>query len=140
MHTESDTIHVLIIEDDPFLAGELRGMLAVGATPRIQVSITRRIADAQAATTSRPCDVILLDLSVADANGVAGLTRLHAAVPSLPIVVLSTTVAEGAAATGARQGAYYQVLKSTVSRQQLARMFLLAIKRQRTADRQLQPL
>ena len=80
--------HILVIEDDPQIADLLRrGLIYEGYS----VKVAGDGPDGLAAARDRPPDLVLLDLSLGDADGFDVLTELRAAYPSLPVVVVSAS-------------------------------------------------
>jgi response regulator of citrate/malate metabolism len=67
---------VLIVEDDPVIASIYRK--TIGGISRLEVAgIVRRGEDALAFVARRPCDLVLLDLSLAGMDGLAMLQQLR---------------------------------------------------------------
>jgi two-component system KDP operon response regulator KdpE len=82
-------IHVLLVEDDPELRRTLAGALAVeGHQVRAALSVADALCQFRQASKQEALDVILLDLSLPDGDGMAVLeeARRHS---SMPVIVIS---------------------------------------------------
>ncbi|MDT7566727.1 MAG: hypothetical protein QOG76_5351 [Pseudonocardiales bacterium] len=78
--------HVLVIEDD--LNTRLGLVQALGASDHATTSADTAMAGLRAAIRYRP-DLVLLDLSLPDLNGLELLPMLRAAVPDIPVIVVT---------------------------------------------------
>jgi len=67
--------HILIVDDSAHVTGALRVLFEETGH---DVSVAASIREAVAAATARPVDVMLLDLSLPDGDGLAALTELRA--------------------------------------------------------------
>src|SRR5919109_547388 len=76
-------------------------------------------------------DAVLLDLSLPDSQGLGTLTRMHAAKPGMPIVVLSSLDDEVLGLQFLRAGAQDYLVKSEVTRSLLRRSLRYAVERKR---------
>jgi signal transduction histidine kinase len=126
---------VLLVEDNPADARLARDMLAGSATP-FQVAHVAHLSDALDYLADHEIAVILLDLSLPDAHGLAALARFHAVAPRVPIVVMSGNDDEALAVAAVREGAQDYLVKGRVESGLLARALRYAIERKR-AETQL---
>src|SRR4051794_27109098 len=98
---------VLLVEDNPGDVFLLREMVDNEPNSRFQVAAeTNRLADAIERLRAGTIDVVLLDLSLPDSRGVETFTQAHAAVPDVPIIVLSERDDEELALQTVQLGAY----------------------------------
>jgi len=102
--SDSPALRLLAVEDDPSYGALLRELLAA-EDPRVEVASVTSLRDAIDLLGRRGADCLLLDLSLPDAAGLAGLERLARAFPALPIVVLTNTDEESTALAAVAQGA-----------------------------------
>jgi DNA-binding NarL/FixJ family response regulator len=79
---------VLIADDHPLYRSALRGLVA-DAFDDVQVEECEDIATALARLSVGDIDIVLLDLSLPDANRLEGLEQLREAMPSTPVIVCS---------------------------------------------------
>ena len=79
-------------------------------------------------------DVVLLDLSLPDSQGLDTFVRAHAQVPGVPIVVLTGLADETVAALSLREGAQDYLVKGQVDGNLLVRSMRYAIERMRAEE------
>jgi PAS domain S-box-containing protein len=126
-------LNILLVEDNPGDIRLLQEILREVTTTRCQ--ITPVITLAAAITTlssSINFDVILLDLSLPDSQGIESLRKLRDRVPKLPIVVLTGSDDETMAILAMQEGAQDYLIKGQVDRNLLLRSIRYAIERERT--------
>ncbi|WP_109109338.1 diguanylate cyclase [Azospirillum sp. TSO35-2] len=86
--TDEGATAILLVEDDDADARLVIRSLTPYAR-RSSVARATSLRDARAWLHRNACDVVLLDLSLPDSFGLETVARLHADVPSLPLVVLT---------------------------------------------------
>jgi DNA-binding response OmpR family regulator len=79
--------HVLVAEDNALVSGAMRILFEESG---YRVTIAHTITGTVFAATADPVDVLLLDLGLADGDGLTALSRLRA-VGALPRVVVALT-------------------------------------------------
>jgi signal transduction histidine kinase len=132
-----DAIKVLLVEDNPVDALMVRAALDRCANATFTVDSTDRLDAVIKKHGSTPADVLLLDLCLPDAQGLETFVRAHAALPHLPIVVLSGHDDEQLAIQSVQQGAQDYLLKGNSMKNELPRAIRYAIERHR-AQQQIQ--
>src|SRR3972149_11016655 len=82
---------LLLVEDNPGDAGLVEAALGEISTPEDQFQSVHavRLDQAFEYAAAMSFDLILLDLSLPDAKGLGTVTRMTAAAPSAPIVVMT---------------------------------------------------
>jgi two-component system sensor histidine kinase/response regulator len=119
---------VLLVEDNPtdalLAVDELSN--TVGAT--YEVEQANRLEWALALAVANPFDVVLLDLTLPDSDGLPTFLQLRAALPNVPVVVLSHHADEKMALQAVNAGAQDYLVKGQGDRQ-LARAVRYAIER-----------
>lgn len=135
----AETINVLLVEDNPADARLLHEILVDadpawrGATSAgFHLTHVRRLSAGLERLTEECFDIILLDLRLPDASGLGTVTRMLAAAPDVPIVVLTSLSDEVLAVTAVAQGAQDYLVKGEVEGGHLARSMRYAIERKRT--------
>lgn len=129
-----DEIKVLLVEDNPVDALMVRAALERCANATFTVDSTDRLDAAITKYSSTPADVLLLDLCLPDAQGLETFVRARAALPHLPIVVLSGHDDEQLAIQSVQQGAQDYLLKGRSMKNELPRAIRYAIERHRAQD------
>ncbi|MFQ5790095.1 MAG: response regulator [Acidobacteriota bacterium] len=132
----SDTaIKVLLIEDNRSDVLVIRQMLGETRVARFQMECTSSLATGLARLAAGGIDVVLLDLSLPDSEGLDTFTRLHRQAQGLPVVVLTGLNDEAVAAKAVRLGAQDYLVKGQVDGNLLGRALRYALERQRAAER-----
>lgn len=122
---------LLLVEDDPDDARILQEWLDLEAPGEWEPEWVRTIAEAREAVEGRSPDVVLLDLSLPDSQGLETLTALLACAPGVPIVILTGNRDDSLALEAVRRGAQDFVLKSRSDVPALLRSLQYGIERKR---------
>jgi two-component sensor histidine kinase/CheY-like chemotaxis protein len=124
-------IRILLVEDNPGDARLLQMVLAQVDSLRFELTHVTRLAEALRWLAAGCTDVVLLDLSLPDAQGFQTFARAHTAAPQVPIILL-TGLDDGAfAARAVREGAQDYLVKGQVDGNLLVRAVRYAIERKR---------
>ncbi|MCX5994501.1 MAG: PAS domain S-box protein, partial [Chloroflexi bacterium] len=125
-----EKIRILLIEDNPGDARLLRELLAAKDGASFDLEHEDRLSTALARLAQGDIDVILLDLSLPDSQGLDGLNKICAQAPKVPIVVLSGLSDEAVAIKAVQEGAQDYLVKGSVDSNSLVRSLHYAIERQ----------
>ena len=128
-------LRLLMVEDNPGDVRLVREMLAEGRPCACVVDHVERLSDAVGRLDGEPVDVVLLDLSLPDAQGLDALAQVHAADPKVPIVVLSGHCDEDLAVQAVQSGAQDYLVKGQGTGDLLHRAIRYAIERKRLEER-----
>ena len=121
---------VLLVEDSRLHADLVEDMLdEVDAELRL-VHRTRVSAAEELLRVQRP-DCVLMDLGLPDADGLAGVRRLAAAAPEVPIVVLTGRDDDETATQAVQEGAQDYLVKGRTDGYAIGRAIRYAIERKR---------
>lgn len=123
--------HVLLVEDNPADAAIVRTFLAQGEEGPLEVEQAGSLAEAIAAVGRRRYDVILLDLSLPDSDGLDTYISLHARTARTPVVVLSGLDSDEVVLDAVRMGAQDFLVKGGFNAPTLLRSLRFAITRHR---------
>lgn len=126
---------ILLVEDnlgDARLAEEL---LAAISDFEAHVTCVGRLADAEDALVQQPIDLVLLDLSLPDSQGLDGLRQLQSLAQHAPIIVLSGSSDKALALEALKHGAQDYLIKGTMNAEGLARVIQYSIERKATEVR-----
>jgi signal transduction histidine kinase len=122
---------LLIIEDNPGDARLLREMLRENGAYIAELIIAQTMSEAVICLGTQPVDIILLDLGLPDAEGLAAIRRVRAAAPGSPLVVLTGMDDEALAAQSLQEGAQDYLIKGQVETRGLLRALRYATERKR---------
>jgi DNA-binding NtrC family response regulator len=99
---------VLIIEDDPAVAGSLKKELEAEG---YEAAVAARGDDGLRAARQEAFDVVLTDLKMPGLSGLDLVAQLHGAKPKLPIILMTAYSTTETAIQATREGAFDYVLK-----------------------------
>ncbi|GAB4235205.1 MAG: hypothetical protein Kow0049_19580 [Stanieria sp.] len=102
------------------------------APPQVDLKHVKRVQEALKLLAQNDFDVILLDLSLPDSQGIDSIAQVKQEAPELPIVVLTALDDENIAIQSVRQGAQDYLVKGRFEGELLIRSIYYAIERQRT--------
>jgi len=124
-------IKVLLIEDNDVDAQLTQDLLSEWSTEEFQVARATTLAEGLSLLSRERFDAMLLDLSLPDAFGLSTVREVHAASPTIPVVVLSGVSDQNLALQAVRQGAQDYLVKGQGHPELLARAIRYAIERKR---------
>jgi signal transduction histidine kinase len=127
-------INILLVEDSQAEARLISEFLRGSTLESFDLKSVSRLADGVNWLQEESVDVVLLDLSLPDSQGLASLDTLLAMDPALPIVVLTNTNDEELAVQAVRHGAQDYLVKRQVNSTSLVRSIRYAIERRQVAD------
>jgi serine phosphatase RsbU (regulator of sigma subunit) len=124
-------LHLLVVEaaSSPRLVENW--LLASGMAEAMNVERTESLADALDILAETTPDLILLDLHLADGEGLAVFRALQRAASQTPIVIMSGALDEDLARTAVREGAQDYVVKADHQHNPLLNSLRLALERMR---------
>jgi two-component system, sensor histidine kinase and response regulator len=129
--TSAVPITVLLVEDNDGDARLTQELLAEAGIGHFALTRVSRLSDALGRLGLESYDVALLDLSLADVQGLETVIQLQSAAPSLPIVVLSGQNDEAVATEAIQRGAQDYLIKGRHDATHLSRAIRYAIERKR---------
>src|SRR3954451_5403331 len=129
-----DKITVLLVEDNPGDARLLREAVHEAEGQQIHLVHVDTLAKGLARLGQERFDVVMLDLSLPDADGLETLVKTHEHAPSVPIVVLTGLDDEALAIRAVREGAQDYLVKGQVTSQLLVRAMRYATERKRAIE------
>ena len=127
-------VKILLIEDDVAEARLLHEILKNFHLTLFSLTHVKRLQAALKRLQEENFDVILLDLTLPDSQGLASLELLVDHTPHLPIVVLTNNNDDRLAIEAVRQGAQDYLVKRQINIDVLVRSLQYAIERQRVSD------
>ncbi|MDJ0679076.1 MAG: ATP-binding protein [Xenococcaceae cyanobacterium MO_167.B52] len=127
-------VKILLIEDDMAEARLLHEILKNFHLNKFDLVHVTRIAEALKHLEEDTFDVVLLDLTLPDSQGLNSLETIVRFVPKLPVVVLTNTNDEQLAIESVRQGAQDYLVKRNINVEGLVRSLQYAIERKRVTE------
>lgn len=127
-----ETLTVLLVEDDDGDARLVQDEL-LERLPKARLLRSRNLAEAVQALKGR-IDCVLLDLGLPDATGIDAVSKLRAAMPAAPLIVLTGLDDEAAGLAAVAAGAQDYLLKGNLDHQQLPRSIRYAIGRRQAEE------
>lgn len=128
----STKVFALHIEDNPGDARLMEEYLREVESVRFDLVVVPSLAQAIERLEAQRFDVVLLDLSLPDAQGLESVCRLSATAPDLPIVVLTGLDDETLAVEAVTVGAQDYLIKGRLDGPTCARALRYAIERHRS--------
>ena len=129
-----DGIRVLLVEDNPGDARLFTELVRDTGAGQWKLVHVGRLSAALDRLRHEPFDVMLLDLSLPDADGLETLIRAHAEAPKIPIVVLTGHDDEALAVRAVRAGAQDYLVKGRMDGDLLVRSIRYASERGRAVE------
>ncbi|MEH1971289.1 MULTISPECIES: hybrid sensor histidine kinase/response regulator [unclassified Nostoc] len=130
----SYSVKILLIEDNLASARLLQEFLTQAQSQEFTLVHVKRLGEALQELSQCNYDVILLDLTLPDSQGLSSLPPLIGQAPSIPIVVLTNTNDEELAIEAVRQGAQDYLVKRQVNVDVLVRSLRYAIERKQVLE------
>jgi signal transduction histidine kinase len=128
------SIKILLIEDNLAEARLLQEYLKQANGNQFSLVHVKRLGEALNRLKEDCFDIILLDLTLPDSQGLESLAPLNSHAPSLPIVVLTNTNDEKLAIEAVRQGAQDYIVKRQLNVDLLVRSIRYAIERSQVME------
>jgi signal transduction histidine kinase len=130
MITATSTLKILLIEDNLAEARLLKEFIKLTKSQNFSLVHVQKLQDGINQLNSEKYDVILLDLTLPDSQGLASIPQLLKQNSSNPIIVLTNINDEELAIEAVRQGAQDYLFKRHVNPDTLVRSVRYAIERQ----------
>ncbi|HEY9798589.1 MAG TPA: diguanylate cyclase [Leptolyngbyaceae cyanobacterium] len=131
---DSQSVYILLVEDNLKDAELLQEYLIEVGAVQWQIIQVNRLSEALKEIRNRRFDVILLDLSLPDSQGLETLSIVNHAASNIPIVVLTGLNNEQLAVQAVRQGAQDYLVKGHFEGKLLIRAIQYAIERKQTEE------
>lgn len=125
------SFNVLFVEDDAGYANILKRRLLDTDNPPFHIRHVQRLGPALDLLAAGNMDVILLDLSLPDSQGLNTLIRVHERAPEVPVVISTGLDDEFTGIEAVRYGAEDYLVKGHVNGKAVSRVLRYAIERHR---------
>lgn len=134
--SDGPPIQVLLIEDNPQHAYLVESMLSSnGKDSPFTFTCEEELSKGLEHLAEGNTDLILLDLSLPDSEGLDTFLKVQSKRPDIPIVVLTGNDDEEMALEAVRQGAQDYLVKGEVDGRVLSHVMLYAVERKRAEER-----
>ncbi len=130
--TISREIKILLIEDSLAEARFLQELLRCESCYQFTIIHVLRLSEALVHLSHESFDIILLDLTLPDSQGLSSLEPLLELVPQIPIIVLTHHNNDSLALDAVRQGAQDYLVKHNANFEVLVRSICYAIERKQS--------
>jgi phosphoserine phosphatase RsbU/P len=124
-------VRILLVEDNPGDARLIREQLREAESFAIEIVPCQRLADARAHLAAGGIDLILLDLSLPDAQGIDTVLQTLQTAPEIPLVVMTGLDDERVAMQAVQAGAQDYLVKGRTESGLLVRAVRYALERKR---------
>jgi len=131
-----ESLRVLLVEDNPGDARLLEETLREEAGDAFRVEWRQTLGEAIRAVDEDPPGAVVLDLNLPDSQGFETFSRMRAAAPETPIVVLTGLEDEQLGLRAIQHGAQDYLVKSELTGGQVARAVRYAVERHRSRLRE----
>jgi diguanylate cyclase (GGDEF)-like protein len=123
--------NVLLIEDNPGDARLLQEMLAEEPAAPFRFVCADRLSRGMEILSSQNIELLLLDLSLPDSQGLETFSKIYAHAPKVPIIVLTGNDDGALALSAVKAGAQDYLFKGKLDRELLVRSMQYSIERKR---------
>lgn len=130
----AEHIKVLLVEDGRKDARLIQTMLGAVTSVAFEVEYVDRLSTALKSLDQGDIDVVLLDLSLPDSQGLETFTKIQSKAPNVPAVVMTGLDDEVVATKAVKKGAQDYLIKGQVDQGLLARSLMYAIERQQAQE------
>jgi diguanylate cyclase (GGDEF)-like protein/PAS domain S-box-containing protein len=134
MGTTTLLARVLLLENDPVAANQVRAALAVPARDSFDLQCVSKLTDGLALLKTDQFAAVLLDLSLADSNGLETFDKVFAAAPDIPILIVGAGMPEDLSEQAVKRGAHDYLLPDHLDSYSLPRALRNAIHRKAVED------
>ena len=124
-------LRVLLVENDETEAQRSESGLRARLDDRLALVRVRSLAEAVRTLMETPFDVVVVELDIGDASGIATLAGIRGAASAVPVVVYARSLDDALVLRALRAGAHECLSKVEVPADALARVVGFAIERQR---------
>lgn len=128
-----ETLKVLLVEDNAVSAHLTQSMLARVDSSNFDVQTAGTLMGALDLLGANRFDVVLLDLSLPDSDGLGTLTAIRVHAPKIPVLVLTVSDNDALASSALQLGAQDYIVKGQFDGNSLTRALRYAVTRNRQA-------
>jgi diguanylate cyclase (GGDEF)-like protein len=127
-------VRALLVEDNPADARLMVELLSDAGARGVKLQHVDRVSAALMNLGNQEFDIVLLDLSLPDSSGLETVSRICAADPRIPVIVLTGMEDDALALAAVHAGAQDYLVKGQVDGTGIGRSIRYAIERKRLED------
>lgn len=127
-------LHILLFEDNPGDARMIQLLLNEDSENQFIVENVKRLSEGIQFLQTRKSDLLLLDLSLPDSQGISTFIELYKHAKSTPILVLTGTEDDATALQAMQEGAQDYLVKGNITSKFLTHCVRYAVERQKLLD------
>jgi signal transduction histidine kinase len=131
--TRTEKTRILLIEDDPVAVEMTRAFLG-NEGERFHLEWRNRLQDGLVRLSQGGIDLVLLDFSLPDSDGIETFEMVYQRAPEVAIIPLTAVRDEELAVKAIQMGAQDYIFKGSIDQQVLLRSIRYAIERKRTEE------
>ena len=128
-------LKILLVEDNLAETELIEELLAEVIPNQFEITAVKRLSNGIQCLLKAKYNIILLDLSLPDSQGIDTIVQMKAQAPTVPIVILTALNDETVAIEAVRQGAQDYLVKGKFEGELLVRAIRYAVERQHIQDR-----
>src|SRR6267154_3264092 len=129
MTTPIPSLKILLIENDPAVANEIRAALSETGGGSFELQWVRQLSEGVERLSKKGIAATLLELSLPDSQGIETFDKLFTAAPDVPILILGGSAEEALAKQAVGRGAQDYLLPGRLDSYSLPRALRNAIER-----------
>jgi diguanylate cyclase (GGDEF)-like protein/PAS domain S-box-containing protein len=134
VNTKKLSPRILLIENDPAAADQIRAALGATSDDMFEVEWVRQLSEGLERLSKKGIAAVLLDLSLPDSQGLETFDNLFTTAPDVPILILGGHLNEGLAKQAVARGAQDYLLPGHLNGYSLPRALHNSIDRKATED------
>ncbi len=134
MTTPIPSLKILLIENDPAVANEIRAALSETGGGSFELEWVRQLSEGVERLSKKGIAATLLELSLPDSQGIETFDKLFTAAPDVPILILGGSAEEALAKQAVGRGAQDYLLPGRLDSYSLPRALRNAIERKAVED------
>lgn len=128
-YSHTAAINVVAVEDNPADLELIKELLQGNSHRTYQIVAFDHLKLATDYLKSNSADVVLLDLNLPDSQGISTFQKIHAAVPKVPILILTGFADEKLALDTLKEGAEDYIFKDDLNESMIDRVIRYSIER-----------
>jgi diguanylate cyclase (GGDEF)-like protein/PAS domain S-box-containing protein len=134
MTTPIPSLKILLIENDPAVANEIRAALSETGGGSFELEWVRQLSEGVERLSKKGIAATLLELSLPDSQGIETFDKLFTTAPDVPILILGGSAEEALAKQAVGRGAQDYLLPGRLDSYSLPRALRNAIERKAVED------